>query len=123
MAKNPMDFLYESKPGGFPELGDAYCPPSKFRPRLAYLVAELPAEDGGLPVRVYESRCPAACYAVEVDAGAENPDGFKLSTGSGSESRRLAAEIAKAITGGMLIVEVVPAKLEKLAPGEFDPRD
>jgi len=83
------------------QLRPRYQPPEIFEHGRETLVAEVPqiAEDG-LPVRVFEIRCPAAFYVVEAD-------GFRFETGSGHSCGELAVKIARAFAVGSLRVSAI----------------
>ena len=113
-VEDPMSFLYEPKPADAPKgLEKQYNPPSRFRHGEWELVAEvMKDEDGyGQNVKMYESRYPSRFYKLVTDG---SPDScgkpvkpFSLSTGSGKEMRDLCAEIAVAISQGMIGIEVL----------------
>lgn len=85
-----------------------YNPPKTFLYGADYVVARYPKVGGdGYPVEVLETRLPAQFYTIRVlpspnSMGKPRP-GFKLGTGSGCA--RLAHEIAKAVSQGMLAIE------------------
>ena len=82
-------------------LGDMYHAPEIFEHGRETLVAQIKASsDDGREVKLFETRAPAAFYAIE--AG-----GFRIGTGSGSNCARQAAALALDMAAGMLVVEAL----------------
>lgn len=106
-GSDPFDFAYKSKPSDFPELGDLYKPPAVFNPFESYPVATLEGSGDGGPVTVYESRCPANFYEVVAEPRFVGGPGFVVSTGSGPDMRKLAADLARALASGMINIESI----------------
>jgi hypothetical protein len=107
MSKDIFDFLYnEELP--IKCLAELYTPPKHFEYGVRYAVANIPKESGsdGQDCVIYEERWPARFFTLVVKDTAnsvgEIEQGFTMSTGSGDEMGELIAEIAIAISQGML---------------------
>ncbi len=88
------------------KLGAALKMPGKFEHGKEVLIARLPKKTDGHAVKVYETRCPASFYRVvaepTTDYNGKPKPGFEIGTGSGDQMGELAAQIAIAISEGML---------------------
>lgn len=117
---NALDALYTPRYGGIATLGADYRPPARFEHGQWALVADLkpnPADGDGLGVRVFECRMPACSFKLEVQAGTSAPGRageedvgrrtFVISTGTGDEMGRLIGALARAISEGMVGIDVV----------------
>lgn len=91
--------------------GDSYDPPKTFPHGEWVTVAKFVPDSGdGQRVEIDEARYPARFFRLRVlpgtsSAGADLP-GWTLRTGSGDETGILMAELARAIAGGMVSLEV-----------------
>lgn len=98
--------LYEPYQEEKEAFGDKWCGPKMYPNWDWVLIAKFPKEDGGdgQSVNVFGCAGPARFYKLEVvsepNSCGESQDAFEVTTGSGVSA--LAAQMAKAISGGML---------------------
>jgi hypothetical protein len=102
-VKDPFAFLYSQR-CVIESLGTYYRPPKVFEHGKRALVATVEAEGDGQTVKVYETRLPAHCFTIEVQAGRNSvgamQPGYRFSTGTGQDE--LAGALAVSIARGML---------------------
>lgn len=103
-ATKGMEHLYNGHRYELTALGAAYQPPKRFAHGDWTLVAEIPAQPDGHPVRVYECRMPARFFRVEALPamsfdGASKP-GWAIETGTVPGD--LVAALALGVAGGTI---------------------
>ena len=99
---------YEPYASELEAFGDHWCGPEKYVEWVKHLIAMYDPQEDGARVEVYCQAAPARFYTIKVfprkDYEGNLVPGYTLGTGSGED--QLAADIALAISGGMLGLEV-----------------
>jgi hypothetical protein len=110
-----LDPLYSPYPEEVETFGAHWIGPAKYshsEPVLIATYAKNPKDGDGQTVEIYCEAHPARFYCAKVLPGANSigaiKRGCEIRTGSGMDSARLIADIAEAISTGML--GVYPAK-------------
>lgn len=104
-TSQPFDSLYVPYPSEIAVFGQHWCGPVKYEHMKNVLVAKYQKESrDGQTVHVYCCAAPARFYILKVKAG-KNSVGRRQKAwelGTGSSADTMAAQIAEAISGGML---------------------
>ena len=103
---DPMGILYRGERGKAVPIPN-YAPPEQFGHWDKTLVADCPKTGSdGFNVRVYETRCPATFFEIEVlgtpNSMGEPREGIVIGTGSGWGMADLVGQLTKALNDGML---------------------
>lgn len=103
-----LDELFEPYASELEAFGEYWCGPEKYVEWVKHLIAMYDPQEGGARVEVYCEAAPARFYTIKVFArkdyeGKQHP-AYTLSTGS--SQHQLAADIARAISEGMLVMRL-----------------
>lgn len=99
MKNDPFAFLYDTKDEKA-IFGSHFCGPARLEHNKLTLVAQYDADNDsdGTKAEVFASSLPSTFYTVKAC-------GRSMSTGSGNGMAKLCAELAEAISTGMMVIE------------------